>query len=141
MQRINDFADVKQAVENSSWGVAAVAGTKIDGTGFSRARFVFSFGANGGTSAALSTGAGVWEASTSGATFTSINGGSMVAVTSGVLSKNVMVIDTVIGSASPWLLVSNMSILSTAINMSCVVELYRGVGRPPSSSAQQLVVI
>lgn len=140
-KQLNDFIDVKPAVPNSSYAVGAVTGTAINTTGFSRARFVFSFGANSGTTAALSTNAGIWKASTSGATFSSIASATLAAVTSGVLGNNVMVVDVPTDGDNPWLKVSGMSILSTAINASCVVELYSGVSRPPTSSAQQVVVV
>jgi hypothetical protein len=81
---------------------------------------------------------GVWGASTSGATFSNIT--SMAAVTSGVLSNNVMVIDVPVTPATPWLKVSGGSVLSTAINASAIVELYASVSRPKTSLAQQVVV-
>lgn len=140
-RRLNDSIDVKQAVANSAGQVGAFVGTAIPATGFGRARFVFSFGANAGTSAALSSGLGIYQASTSGATFALIAGAILAAVSSGVLSANVMVIDVPTSSGTPWLKVSGGSMLSTAIAHSAIVELYSGVNRPPVSSAQQVVVV
>lgn len=140
MLRDNDRQVVKQIVPNASASGAMTSET-IDGTGFGRARFIFSFGANSGTTAALSAGIGAWNASTSGATFSAVSGASLAAVSSGVMSKNVMVIDTVISPSSPWLKVSGGSILSTAIAHSVVVELYQGVSNPPTHSEQQIVTV
>jgi hypothetical protein len=137
-KRLNDFVNVTQALENSAWAAGTPVGTLINATGYGRARFVFSFGANSGTTAGLSSGLGVWGASTSGATFSNIT--SMAAVTSGVLSNNVMVIDVPVTPATPWLKVSGGSVLSTAINASAIVELYASVSRPKTSLAQQVVV-
>lgn len=139
-RRLNEKVSVKQAVANSNWAVAPVVGTAIDTTGFSRARFIFSFGANGGTTAALNASAGIWKASTSGATFSEITATRLAAVTSGVLGSDLMVIDTATDSANPWLKVSGMSILSTAINANVIVELYGGVNLPPTDYTQQIVV-
>ena len=141
MLRDNDKQLAVQAVANSAGIAGAMVGTSVDATGFGRARFIFSFGANTATTAALSAGIGVWNASTSGATFAAIAGASLAAVTSGVLSNNVMIIDTVISPASPWLKVSGGSVLSTGIAHSCVVELYKGVSRPPTHTEQQIVTV
>ena len=139
-RRLNEKIAVKQAVSNSNWAVGAVTGQVVDTTGFGRARFIFSFGANGGTTAALNASAAIWKASTSGATFAEITATRLAAVTSGVLGNDLMVIDTVTDSANPWLRVSGMSILSTAINANVVVELYNGVNLPPTDYTQQIIV-
>jgi len=140
-RRLNDQVSVKQAVANSNWAVGAVTGTAIDATGYGRARFIFSFGANSGTTAALAASAGIWKASTSGGTYSEITDTRLAAVTSGVLGSDMMVIDTATDSANPWLKVSGMSILSTAINANCVVELYSGVDLPPTDYTQQIVTV
>ena len=142
-KRINDFADVKVAVAASAGIVGALVGTKINATGYSRARFVFSFGNDVATTAALSAGIGVWEASTSGATYASRATAVLAAVTSGLLSSAsvTMVIDMPTSAGTPWLLVSGGSLLSTAIPHACTVTIYDGINRPPTSSAQQLVTI
>jgi hypothetical protein len=140
-RRLNDKVAVKQAVSNSNWAVGAVTGQLVDVTGFSRARFVFSFGANGGTTAALNSSAAIWKASSSGATFTEITETRLAAVTSGVLANQLMVIDTATDPSNPWLRVSGMSVLSTAINANVVVTLYAGVNNPPTNNTQQTVVV
>lgn len=140
-KRLNDVINVTQALANSAWAAGALAGTKINATGYGRARFVFSFGPNDGTTAAISAGIGVWEGASSAATFTAKAGGSMAAVTSGVLSNNVMVIDVPVLPTKPWLLVSGGSVLSSAINASAIVELYASPDRPQTTLAQQVVVL
>lgn len=140
-RRLNDKIAVKQAVANSSWAVGAVTGTAIDTTGFGRARFIFSFGANSGTTANLAASAGIWKASTSGDTYSEITATRLAAVTSGVLGNDLMVIDTVTDAANPWLKVSGMSIASTAINANVIVELYSAPSLPPTDNTQQIIVV
>ena len=143
-RRLNEQVVAKQAVAVSA-GVNAglpLVGTKIDGAGFSRARFIFQM-ANVATTASLVTGLGVYNASTSGATFTLITGASAAAVTSGALSagaNNIVVIDVPIASASPWLQMSG-SIGQPGAAHSAIVELYSGVYRPPTSAELQVVVV
>lgn len=139
--RLNDYLDVKNAVAPNTGPTGALTGIAVNATGYSRARFVFSFASNSSTSAALSAGIGVWQASTSGATFSAITNASLAAVSSGVLGGNTMVIDVPTSAGTPWLKVSGGSILSAAIANSCVVELYSGVNNPPTASTQQVVVV
>jgi hypothetical protein len=140
-KRLNDSVDVKLAVAPNTGPVGGLTGIALDLTGYSRARFTFSFGANSGTTAALSSGIGVYQASSSGATFTAIASAALAAVSSGVLGSNVMVIDVPVSPSYPWQKISGGSILSTAISNSCTVEPYSGYANPPSSSAQQVVVV
>jgi hypothetical protein len=134
-----DVTDLRTAVAPNTGPVGGLTGIAIDGGSFRRARFIFNFAANAGTTAALSAGLGVWNAATSGSTFTQV--GSLAAVTSGVLGSNIMVVDVPVSSASPWMKVSGGSILSTAISNSCVVELYQSISRPPTPTPQQIVTI
>lgn len=141
-RRLNEQILAKPAVAVSAGGAPqAIVGTKVDGTGFSRARFIFQMG-SAATTASLSTGMGVWAASTSGATFARVANGSAAAVTSGQLSggaNNIIIIDVPISSGTPWLQLSGDT-TSTGIAHSAVVELYSGVNRPPTSSELQVVV-
>ena len=141
MKNLAQQVNIVPALVASNWAVGPVTGIKIDATGFRRARFVFTVGANDGTTAALSTNLGIWQASTSGDTFGSISSAKLAAVTSGVLSNNVMVIDTLTSSGTPWLLISGGSNLSTAIIMGATCTLYQGVTDPPTASAQQTVTV
>lgn len=143
-RRNTDKSLITQAVAVSA-GVNAglpIVGTKIDGTGYSRARFIFHL-ANAATTASLSTGLGVWQASTSGATYTLIPGASAAAVTSGIISGSgnpVILIDVPISAGTPWLQLSG-SINQTGAAHSAVVELYSGINRPPTHTEQQVIVV
>ena len=139
MKRDNDLQVAKIAVtpQTTSGALVPVA---VDATSFSRARFIFSFGANDSTIAALSTNLGVWAASTSGGVYSLITGAKLAGVSSGILGGNVMVVDTAVPTASPWLKASG-AMTSTNIIVSAIVELYRGVGLPPTHTEQQIVAI
>lgn len=139
-KRLNDIVDVRIAVADSAGGAPqAIVATKINGTGFGRARFIFHMG-SAATTASLQAGLGVWQAATSGATYALIT--SAAAVTSGVLSggaQNTVVIDVPIASSAPWLQLSGGT-TSTGVVHGAVVELYDGIDRPPTQSANQVVV-
>ena len=139
-KRLNDQIVAKPAVAVSAGaGPIPIVATKIDGTGFSRARFIFQMG-SAATTGSLSTGLGVWKAATSGATYSLV--ASAAAITSGVLSGgagNIVVIDVPINSATPWLQLSG-SFDSTGAAHSAIVELYSGINRPPTQAENQVVV-
>src|SRR5690349_11661811 len=143
MRRLNYILVEKPAVTmNAGSAPAPIVATKIDGTGFSRSRFTFKLG-GAATTGSLSTGLGVYQAATSGGTFTLITGASAAAVTSGVLSggaNNLVVIDVPIGSANPWLQLSG-SMVSTGPAYSAIVELYGSITRPPTSAENQVIVV
>ena len=144
MKRINDIADVKVAVAASAGAVLIMAATKIDATGFGRARFVFNVGNGAATTASVQAGIGIWQAATSGGTYAEVSGSSLAAVTSGILSSTSVtwVIDVPTSSGTPWLQVSGGSMLSTGIPHSATCTLYQGINRPPTSpSYQQLVTV
>ncbi len=138
---LNDFVDVKLAVSNSNSG-GALAGIAINTTGYARARFIFNFGDGTPTTGAVSGNIGIWKASTSGGTYASIATAILATVSSGVMSgaAPLMVIDMPTDPANPWLKASG-NISSTALRHEAFVELYDGINRPPTSSAQQLVTI
>lgn len=137
MQRLNDVSLQTPAVAPAVTS-GALTGIAIDATGYSRARFVFHFGANDNT-AALSA-AGVYASSTSGGTYTAISGAALAAVSSGVLGSKIMVIDTAIPTARPWLKVSGTITLNT-IGVSVSAQLYDNVSNPPTHTEQQIVTV
>jgi hypothetical protein len=142
MKLQTDRTNVKQAVSASNWAAGLVVTQKVDATGYGRARFIFSLGPGGGT-ASLSTGALIFCGSTSGAITSSLPTAVLAAVTSGALSSaNYMAqIDTKIIDGYPWLQVSALSVLSTAIILSAVVELYEGTRKyAPTQTPSQTVV-
>lgn len=140
-KRINDSVDVKAVIANSVSSTTIVS-SKVDTTGFGRARFIFSFGGTAGIGAVAANAINIWKANTSGATYTSIASATLAAITSGVISagQTVAVIDLPTDSANPWLQVSG-SVTSSNLHHSAVVELYNGINRPPTSSANQIVTL
>lgn len=141
MRRLNDQVVAKPAVAVSTGSAAgaAIVATKINATGFSRARFILHI-ASAATTGSLSTGFGVWKAATSGATYALV--ASAAAVTSGVLSggaNNIVIVDVPTDSANPWLQVSGDFTSATPAH-NAIVELYHGVNRPPTQSENQVIV-
>ena len=123
VKQLSDYVDTKVAVgPNVTSG--AITGTMIDATGFRRAHFVFSFGTPEAGASVLS-GAGIWEASTSGATFALLAGAQFTSsITTSQGSNGCAVIDTVVTAASPWLLVSGYSMVNSNWLNSVTVQLY-----------------
>lgn len=113
----------------------------IDATGYKRARFVFSFGALSGDGN-ISSGIKIWNASTSGATFTSMAGAVLAAISSGAISGYEAIIDCAITDGKPWLQVSGLSAISSDVPLACTVQLYDGTRtNPPTQAATQVVVV
>ncbi len=139
MQRLNDYTLAKPAIAPAQTS-GALTGIAIDGTGFSRARFQFHFGANSNT-AALSASAAIWAASSSGAAYAEIAATRLAAVSSGVLGSTIQVIDLAIPTATPWLKVSGATITLGTIGVSATAQLYDGVSNPPTHTEQQIVTI
>jgi hypothetical protein len=138
--RLNDRINAKNAVAPTLTS-GVVTGTKIDATGYGRARFVFTFGSDSTNTGSLMTGAGIWQATTSGGTFSSISSAVLAACTTGVVNNTVHIIDVPVIPTKPWLLVSNLSIMTSNLILAAIVELYRGVSLPPTSTATQIVVV
>ena len=143
MQKLVDQIDTKIAVANSVGAIGALVATKVDATGYGRARFVFNFGNGAATTASVSSSIGIWAATTSGATYTQISGTSAAAVSSGLISATniIIAIDVAVPPLSPWLQVSGGGIGSTAINNSATVDLYRQVYRPDVAGYQQVISV
>ena len=141
MKQLEDIVDVKLAVANSVTSTTLV-GTAVDTTGFSRARFVFNLGGVAEIGAVNASSVGIWRAATSGGTYAAIGGAYLAAITSGAISAAgcVAVIDVPTAAANEWLKVSG-SLTSSNMYHSATVELYNGINRPPTSSAQQIVSV
>lgn len=141
MKHLEDYVDVKVAVAASVTSTAIV-GTKVDTTGFGRARFIFTLGGTAGIGALSADQAKIWKANTSGATYTSVASAVLGAITSGVLSANAVtaVIDLPTDPSNPWLQVSG-NLAASNLYHAAVVELYNGVSNPPTSSANQIVTV
>lgn len=139
MQRLNDYSLAKPAIAPAQVS-GALTGLAVDATGFSRARFVFHFGANDNT-AALTASAAIWAASSSGAAYAEIAATRLAAVSSGVLGSKIMVIDTNVPTATPWLKVSGAVITLGTIGVGATAQLYDNVSNPPTHTEQQIVAV
>ena len=141
MKHLEDHTDVKVAIAASVASTAIVA-TKVDTTGFSRARFIFTLGGQAGVGALSADQLKIWKANTSGATYTSVASAVLGAITSGVLSAGAVtaVIDLPTDPDKPWLQVSG-SLAASNVYHAAVVELYNGISNPPTSSATQIVTV
>jgi hypothetical protein len=137
---MEDYAAVKVAVTpNTGPNDAVVTGVNIDATGYRRARFTISFGVLSG-SANLSTGMGVWQASTSGATSARIASASAAAITSGAISNALVVIDVGVDPSYPWVRISGMSMISSNCTNAATVMLYNANRLPPTDYTTQIIV-
>ena len=142
MKHLEDYiADPKIAVAISNTGAALVA-TAIDTTGFSRARFIFTYNTGAATTATISGDIGIYKATTSGATFSLIAGSVQAQVSSGVVSgaSVINIVDVPTDSAYEWLKVSG-SLSQTAMYHTAVVELYNGISHPATSTANEVVTV
>ena len=141
MTKNYEVDDIRQAVSASNT-LGLLKGVKVDGTGYGRARFIFSFNNGLATTASLRAGGGVWKASTSGATYAEVSSTSMAAVTSGVISgaTPIVEIDVPVDPSNPWMQLSSFSVLSTGLNHSVIVQLYKGINRPGTTDSVQETV-
>lgn len=130
--------DIKQAVSCSNT-LGLIKGVEIDASGYGRARFIFSFNNGTATTGSIRAGGGVWHAAATGGTFTERTGTSMAAITSGTLSDAtpIVEIDVPIAPGYPFLQLSSYSILSTGVEHSVIVQLYRGIDVPDSTDSVQ----
>ena len=138
MKKFIDMSDTRAAVIplNTSTQSGAWTTIPINATGYGRAQFTFIIGT---PSAAGSIYASIWNASTSGATFTSIAGAALAQVSTGIGSQVIATIDTVLSSASPWLIVSGGT--STYWPVAVVCDLYDSATHVQAATPQQIVVV
>lgn len=135
MKNLSDVSKTAVAVAAQTTS-AALTATKVNGTGFKRARFVFNLGV---PLTGASFNASIYNASTSGATFSLITGASLAQITEGAASC-VAIVDTAINPSYPWLQVSGAAANSN-YPASCIVELYQGVSRVLDTNPQQIVTV
>lgn len=136
-----DLTDVDNVVTPVSVSPGQFTSLTVDGAGAQRAKFVFHFGANTGTTAALSAGIGVWGAATSGGTFTQV--AAAAAATSGVLTAGkTLVLDVPVTPSTRWMKISGGSVLNSAIVAGCTVTWYNTTERPPTDvSVSEIEVV
>lgn len=115
----------------------ALTGVKINATDWDRATFHFVFGTPTGTASA-SAGLGIWQASTSGATYARVADASFGLITSGIGAGATHVIDINVDPSYPWLLVSGQ-LVNNFWPVACVAELSAPSKLPPTSLAYQIV--
>ncbi len=126
VEQLSDYTDTQVAAPfiNSSGNVL---GSKIDATGFRRARFVFVFGTPL-AGASVMAGAGIYNTiatgSSSGA-FDLITGASFAtSFTTATGSNQLAVIDVAVDQAKPWLIVSGFTVSNSNWIAGCIVDLY-----------------
>jgi len=137
MKRDVDKGTVKLAAANSSTS-GAISGTAVDAKGYGRAKFIFTFGTPLANASVLANSIGIWVAagsasSVAGATtYASVPAAYLAAMSTGLISNNVAVIDMAIPAASHWLKISGGGFDSSTVPVSAVVELYEPVTAPPT---------
>lgn len=139
MKTLEDYVVTNPAIAPAVTS-GALTGIAVNATGYTRARFTFHFGENTNT-AALTAGAGVWQASSSGATYSSKPTAVLAAVSSGLLGSTIMVVDTAVDQAYPWLKISAATITLGTIGVSATSILYNGINKPPTHTEQQIIVV
>lgn len=124
---------------------AAVTSTRLEAssvnaTGFDRATFIFQVGGPTSVDAFLSSGNLIYNASTSGATYTAVTGASFGTHITGGQSQANFVIDVNVDQSKPWLKVSASNCSSTGYYS--VVAVLRTPGtKPPTTLSGQMVYV
>lgn len=121
----------------------ATTSTKLDVTsvnayGWDRATFIFALGTPSGDTANVSTGWGVWQAATSGATYARITGASGAQITAGQGSNQNFVVDVNVDQSYPWLRFSGFMV-STAWPNSVVCVLRSPNDAKPTSLSANII--
>jgi len=134
MKRSPDKEQMKLAMSQSTTS-GALVGTAVDARGFGRAKFIFSFGTPLATVSSAkinSSSVGIWAATGSrssvvgAGTYVSIPNAYLSAMSSGVLSQQLAVLDIAIPADSHFLVISG-TVDSSSIPLQAVVELYEPV--------------
>ena len=139
-KKFEDYCDVKLAIAPTASVSGALTSRYIDATAWNRATFIFSFGTPATTVSAASVvaGLGVWQASSSGETWTRVTGASFGAISSGIGSNAQHVIDVRVDPSYPALIVSGALTSSTwPLSVSCVLS--EPQSKPPTASCYQVV--
>ena len=115
----------------------ALTGIAVNATDWDRAAFIFAFGVPTET-ASVSAGLGVWQASTSGATFARVTDASFGLITSGVGANSVHIIDVNVDQSYPWLKISGQ-LVNNFFPTACICELSSPKDLPPTALSYQIV--
>lgn len=114
--------------------------SSINATGYDRATFIFGVGAPTSVDAYISSGKLIWNAATSGATYTSMAAASFGTHLTGGASKANFVIDVQVDPSYPWLRVSASNCSSTGTySVMCVLRTPQNA--PPTSLSGQIVTV
>jgi hypothetical protein len=114
--------------------------SSINATGYDRATFIFGVGAPSSVDAYISSGALIWNAATSGATYTAVAGASFGTHLTGGNSQANFVIDVNVNPSYPWLRVSASNCSSTGTySVMCVLRTPQNM--PPTSLSGQIVTV
>ena len=140
-KKFGEYMAVAVAVAPAAVTSTRLNASSIDATGYDRATFIFQMGAPDATDAFLSSGKLIWNASTSGATYTSIAGASFgTNITGGAMSKANFVIDVNVDQSKPWLRVSASNCSSTGYYaVACVLRT--PATKPPTTLSGQMVYV
>jgi hypothetical protein len=136
MKRFNDYATTACAIAPLT-SSAAMTGLAVNATGAKRARFVFVFGTG---SADAKFDAKIWNAATSGATYTSMASAVLVQVSSGAGLNNCAIIDVLVDQDKPWLKMSG-GVTSSNYPVAAIVDIYRPDRAPLTALTQQVVSV
>ncbi len=138
IKKFEDYQVVQTVCPPHATTSTALNVTSINATGWNRCTFVFSLGTPSGDTANVSTGWGVWQATTSGATYARVTGASGGQITTGVGSNQNFVVDVNVDATYPWLRFSGFMV-STAWPNSCVAILNEAGKLPPTSLSASII--
>lgn len=136
-KKFEDYCDVKLAIAPVANVSGALTSRYIDATAWNRATFVFSFGTPS-ANASVVAGLGVWQATTSGATWARVTGASFGAISTGIGSNATHVVDIRVDQTYPALIVSG-ALASSYWPLSCSCILSEPQSKPPTASSYQIV--
>jgi hypothetical protein len=112
--------------------------TSVNAFGWDRATFIFVLGKPSGDTANISTGWGIWQAATSGATYARMTSASGAQITTGQGSNANFVVDVNVDQSYPWLRFSGFNV-STAWPNAVVCILRSPSDAPPTSLSADII--
>lgn len=139
-KKFSEFMKAVNAVQPGTTS-AALSASSIDATGYQRATFIFQFGTPSNASCWMSSADFVYNAATSGATYTAITGaGPTTNLTTGAYSNANLIVDVAINRAKPWLKISGQ-IMSSLWPVACLAVLSNPDSRPPTAGSAKVVSV
>lgn len=140
-KKFGEFMAVGNAVSPQKVTSTALSASSVNATGYDHATFIFQMGAPDHTDAYMSSGNLIYNASTSGATYTAVTGASFgTHITGGAMSKANFVIDVNVNPSKPWLKVSASNCSSTGYySVACILRTPES--KPPTALTNQTVYV